>query len=182
MWFVKRIFGFFVMKKKSGWFFILGFQERYSEPKSLAFWMANASELLHFLKCDRHISAFSLDAQDILAESVQIAFRWAFFPIFFFDGSRSLWNRSNVRYLLFFCSAEIWLRAIKVNWLQPCRISYRKETMLRTRFCSSYHRPWLFCEGVASTRLLPYNYFRSCFISLKWWRLTKLSLRPLSLR
>lgn len=37
--------------------------------------MANASELLHFLKSDRHISAFSLDAQDILAETVQMAFR-----------------------------------------------------------------------------------------------------------
>ncbi|CAG2054200.1 unnamed protein product, partial [Timema podura] len=37
--------------------------------------MANSSELLHFLKSDRHISAFSLDAQDILSECVQIAFR-----------------------------------------------------------------------------------------------------------
>lgn len=37
--------------------------------------MANASELLHFLKSDRHICAFSLDGQDLLAEAVQIAFR-----------------------------------------------------------------------------------------------------------
>lgn len=50
-------------------------QERYSDTKSLSFWMANASELLHFLKCDRHVSAFSIDAQDILMDSVQIAFR-----------------------------------------------------------------------------------------------------------
>ena len=28
------------------------------DPSSLAFWMANASELLHFLKSDRHIHAF----------------------------------------------------------------------------------------------------------------------------
>ncbi|KAG8238214.1 hypothetical protein J437_LFUL018258, partial [Ladona fulva] len=50
-------------------------QERYEDAESLAFWMANASEFLHFLKSDRHISSFSLDAQDILAEAVQIAFR-----------------------------------------------------------------------------------------------------------
>lgn len=50
-------------------------QERYCEVKSLALWLANASELLHFLKSDRHVSAFSLDAQDTLADAVQIAFR-----------------------------------------------------------------------------------------------------------
>ncbi|KAJ9573633.1 hypothetical protein L9F63_008974, partial [Diploptera punctata] len=50
-------------------------QEKYADAKSLAFWMANSSELLHFLKSDRHISAFSLDAQDILADCVQIAFK-----------------------------------------------------------------------------------------------------------
>lgn len=37
--------------------------------------MANASELLHFLKQDRHVCAYTLDAQDLLAESVQLAFR-----------------------------------------------------------------------------------------------------------
>ncbi|CAA9995817.1 unnamed protein product, partial [Nesidiocoris tenuis] len=49
-------------------------QERYCDVKGLAMWLANASELLHFLKCDRHISAFSLDAQDTLADAVQIGF------------------------------------------------------------------------------------------------------------
>ncbi|XP_065342020.1 afadin isoform X2 [Cloeon dipterum] len=48
--------------------------DRPSEAESLTFWMANASELLHFLKADRHISAFTLDAQDILAETVHGAF------------------------------------------------------------------------------------------------------------
>ena len=42
---------------------------------SLSFWMANASELLHFLKSDRHITAFSLQAQDMLAEAVHEAFK-----------------------------------------------------------------------------------------------------------
>ncbi|TRY77377.1 hypothetical protein TCAL_03845 [Tigriopus californicus] len=46
-----------------------------SEASNLAFWMANASELLHFLKCDRHITSFSLQAQDILAETVHLAFK-----------------------------------------------------------------------------------------------------------
>ncbi|CAG0915142.1 unnamed protein product [Notodromas monacha] len=50
-------------------------QSSKNDPGALAFWMANASELLHFLKCDRHVSAYSLDAQDILAECVQVAFR-----------------------------------------------------------------------------------------------------------
>ena len=38
--------------------------------------MANSSELLHFLKSDRHITAFSLRAQDILAETVHNAFKF----------------------------------------------------------------------------------------------------------
>jgi afadin len=41
----------------------------------LAFWMANASEILHFLKSDRHITSFSHQAQDLLAEAVHLAFK-----------------------------------------------------------------------------------------------------------
>ena len=50
-------------------------QERNTDANYLAFWMANSSELLHFLKSDRQIGAFSLDAQDVLADVVQLAFR-----------------------------------------------------------------------------------------------------------
>lgn len=50
-------------------------QERRLESIAQAFWLANASELLHFLKSDRHVSAFSLQAQDTLADAVQSAFR-----------------------------------------------------------------------------------------------------------
>ena len=46
-----------------------------SHALTLSFWMANASELLHFMKSDRHITAFSLQAQDLLAEAVHIAFK-----------------------------------------------------------------------------------------------------------
>lgn len=49
-------------------------QDRYRDSSSLAFWLANTSELLNFLKQDRHLSAYTLDAQDLLAESVQLAF------------------------------------------------------------------------------------------------------------
>nr|XP_022907199.1 afadin isoform X2 [Onthophagus taurus] len=50
-------------------------QDRSTESVSQAFWLANASELLHFLKSDRHVSAFSMQAQDTLADSVQLGFR-----------------------------------------------------------------------------------------------------------
>ncbi|XP_053603122.1 afadin isoform X4 [Plodia interpunctella] len=49
-------------------------QERCTDSAAQAFWMANASELLHFLKCDRHISSFSTQAQDLLPSTVQNAF------------------------------------------------------------------------------------------------------------
>uniref|UniRef100_A0A4W3HU64 Afadin n=1 Tax=Callorhinchus milii TaxID=7868 RepID=A0A4W3HU64_CALMI len=43
---------------------------------ALAFWMANASELLNFVKQDRDLSRISLDAQDVLAHLVQMAFKF----------------------------------------------------------------------------------------------------------
>ena len=51
------------------------FQVHQSDAARLAFWMANSSELLHFLKSDRHVTSFSLQAQDILAEAVHLAFK-----------------------------------------------------------------------------------------------------------
>ena len=50
-------------------------EEHYRDPSYLAFWLANSSELLFFLKQDKHLSAFTFDAQDILAEAVQLSFR-----------------------------------------------------------------------------------------------------------
>lgn len=41
---------------------------------SLALWLANGSELLHMLKSDRHITSFSIRAQEILGEAVHFAF------------------------------------------------------------------------------------------------------------
>ena len=41
---------------------------------ALAVWMANSSEMLHFLSCDVDIAGLSAEAQNILAECVQHAF------------------------------------------------------------------------------------------------------------
>ncbi|KAK3576959.1 hypothetical protein CHS0354_005964 [Potamilus streckersoni] len=49
-------------------------QDNRDNPASLAFWMANASEILHFLKQDHDIHPFSQESQEILAEGVQMAF------------------------------------------------------------------------------------------------------------
>uniref|UniRef100_A0A6Q2X2V8 Afadin n=1 Tax=Esox lucius TaxID=8010 RepID=A0A6Q2X2V8_ESOLU len=43
---------------------------------ALAFWMANASELLNFIKQDKDLSRVTLDAQDLLAHLVQMAFKY----------------------------------------------------------------------------------------------------------
>ena len=45
-------------------------------PASLAFWIANSSELLHFLKEDADIAPHTKDGQQILASSTQMAFRF----------------------------------------------------------------------------------------------------------
>ena len=50
-------------------------EDKVRDAPVLAFWMANASELLHFLKSDRHITSFSHQAQDILAEAIHLAFK-----------------------------------------------------------------------------------------------------------
>ncbi|XP_028252446.1 afadin isoform X7 [Parambassis ranga] len=53
-----------------------GDQKQKNIAGALAFWMANASELLNFIKQDRDLSRITLDAQDILAHLVQMAFKY----------------------------------------------------------------------------------------------------------
>ncbi|KAK3747774.1 hypothetical protein QZH41_008799 [Actinostola sp. cb2023] len=54
-------------------------RENAEVPGSLAFWMANCSELLHFIKQDRDMSPYTKDGQpngqQVLAQSVHQAFR-----------------------------------------------------------------------------------------------------------
>ncbi|XP_012590291.1 PREDICTED: afadin [Condylura cristata] len=52
-----------------------GDQKQKNIAGALAFWMANASELLNFIKQDRDLSRITLDAQDVLAHLVQVAFK-----------------------------------------------------------------------------------------------------------
>ncbi|XP_063773697.1 afadin isoform X15 [Pseudophryne corroboree] len=53
-----------------------GDQKQKNIAGALAFWMANASELLNFIKQDRDLSRVTLDAQDVLAHLVQMAFKY----------------------------------------------------------------------------------------------------------
>ncbi|KPM10158.1 Afadin-like protein [Sarcoptes scabiei] len=48
--------------------------ENHKNKPSLAFWLANSSEILYFLKNDRHLSAFTFESQDILGDAVRLAF------------------------------------------------------------------------------------------------------------
>lgn len=50
-------------------------QKQKNMAGALAFWMANASELLNFIKQDKDLSRITLDAQDVLAHLVQVAFK-----------------------------------------------------------------------------------------------------------
>ena len=51
-------------------------QERRDDASVLSFWMANSSELLHFFKQDNQISVSSKNCQDLLAQTVQMAFHY----------------------------------------------------------------------------------------------------------
>ncbi|KAI1897505.1 hypothetical protein AGOR_G00083970 [Albula goreensis] len=53
-----------------------GDQKQKNIAGALAFWMANASELLNFIKQDKDLSRITLDAQDVLAHLVQMAFKY----------------------------------------------------------------------------------------------------------
>lgn len=48
----------------------------HSDRHVLPFWLANSSELLYFLKQDVHLSQISYDAQEALADCVQITFKY----------------------------------------------------------------------------------------------------------
>ncbi|KAF7690529.1 hypothetical protein HF521_012333 [Silurus meridionalis] len=53
-----------------------GDQKQKNIAGALAFWMANASELLNFIKQDKDLCRITLDAQDVLAHLVQMAFKY----------------------------------------------------------------------------------------------------------
>ena len=54
-------------------FRVLDQQPGATHAPTLGFWMANASELLHFLKSDRHITAFSLQVEtDVMRMMIRL--------------------------------------------------------------------------------------------------------------
>ena len=63
------------------------------DPSNLAFWMANASELLHFLKSDRHIHAFRYDNKTIV-----LTYRLNLLKISYFVGTKLL---SKIRFFTY---------------------------------------------------------------------------------
>lgn len=46
------------------------------DPAFLAFWLANSSDLSHFYKQDKHLSHFTIDAQEILYDSIKASFKY----------------------------------------------------------------------------------------------------------
>ena len=50
--------------------------QAHADKQLLPYWLANSSELLYFFKQDVHLSQQSIDAQEALAECVQIAFKY----------------------------------------------------------------------------------------------------------
>ena len=50
--------------------------DSHDEPGFLAFWMANSSELLNFMRQDKHLSRTTEENQEELAQTVQLAFKY----------------------------------------------------------------------------------------------------------
>lgn len=46
------------------------------DPTYLAFWLANSSDLSHFYKQDKHLSHFTIEAQEILYDSIKASFKY----------------------------------------------------------------------------------------------------------
>jgi len=51
-------------------------EARARDPVYLAFWLANSSDLSHFYKQDKHLSHFTIDAQEILYDSIKASFKY----------------------------------------------------------------------------------------------------------
>ena len=70
----------FCLKQSSELSFIFSFsiltlqQDNFQNAGALAFWLANASEVLHFVQHDQDLGGISQDAQEILQECVKDTF------------------------------------------------------------------------------------------------------------
>ncbi|XP_051697858.2 afadin isoform X6 [Oryctolagus cuniculus] len=113
---------------------------------ALAFWMANASELLNFVKQDRDLSRITLDAQDVLAHLVQMAFKYLvhclqselnnYMPAFLDDPEESSLQRPSIDDVLHTLTGAMSL-------LRRCRVNAALTIQL---FSQLFHfiNMWLF--------------------------------------
>ncbi|XP_073483616.1 afadin isoform X4 [Aquarana catesbeiana] len=103
-----------------------GDQKQKNIAGALAFWMANASELLNFIKQDRDLSRITLDAQDVLAHLVQMAFKYLvhclqselsnYMPAFLYDPEENNLQRPKIDEVLnTLTGAMSLLRRCRVN-------------------------------------------------------------------
>ncbi|XP_068433122.1 afadin isoform X14 [Clinocottus analis] len=120
---------------------------------ALAFWMANASELLNFIKQDRDLSRVTLDAQDVLAHLVQMAFKYLvhclqadlnnYMPAFLDDPEEHTPQRPKIEDVLHTLTGAMSL-------LRRCRVNAALTIQL---FSQLFHfiNMWLFNKLVTDT-------------------------------
>ncbi|KAG8504740.1 Afadin [Galemys pyrenaicus] len=118
---------------------------------ALAFWMANASELLNFIKQDRDLSRITLDAQDVLAHLVQLAFKFlvhclqtelcSYMPAFLDDPEESGVQRPKIDDVLHTLTGAMSL-------LRRCRVNAALTIQLFSQLFH-YINMWLFNKLVS---------------------------------
>ncbi|XP_075453025.1 afadin isoform X26 [Ascaphus truei] len=129
---------------------------------ALAFWMANASELLNFIKQDQDLSRITLDAQDVLAHLVQMAFKYLvhclqselsnYMPAFLDDSEENNSQRPKIDDVLHILTGAMSL-------LRRCRVNAALTIQL---FSQLFHfiNMWLFNKLVTDPE--------SCLCSHYW--------------
>ncbi|XP_076024133.1 afadin isoform X2 [Genypterus blacodes] len=130
-----------------------GDQKQKNIAGALAFWMANASELLNFIKQDRDLSRITLDAQDVLAHLVQMAFKYLvhclqadlnnYMPAFLDDPEENNPQRPKIEDVLHTLTGAMSL-------LRRCRVNAALTIQL---FSQLFHfiNMWLFNKLVTDT-------------------------------
>ncbi|XP_068433120.1 afadin isoform X12 [Clinocottus analis] len=130
-----------------------GDQKQKNIAGALAFWMANASELLNFIKQDRDLSRVTLDAQDVLAHLVQMAFKYLvhclqadlnnYMPAFLDDPEEHTPQRPKIEDVLHTLTGAMSL-------LRRCRVNAALTIQL---FSQLFHfiNMWLFNKLVTDT-------------------------------
>ncbi|XP_075453009.1 afadin isoform X11 [Ascaphus truei] len=139
-----------------------GDQKQKNIAGALAFWMANASELLNFIKQDQDLSRITLDAQDVLAHLVQMAFKYLvhclqselsnYMPAFLDDSEENNSQRPKIDDVLHILTGAMSL-------LRRCRVNAALTIQL---FSQLFHfiNMWLFNKLVTDPE--------SCLCSHYW--------------